>query len=67
MRYQEQALQQAQDATDDMAQMYAWFREGGFTVDIPALRDRFNRIELTPFATWAKRVDWDTLLASTEE
>jgi hypothetical protein len=44
---------------DDMAKMFRWFIEVGYSADIPALRQRYgipltNFVDLISGAEWAK-------------
>ena len=41
----------------DFALMFRWFNEVGYSVDIPALRQRYG-IPLTSFADLIKTADW---------
>ena len=42
--------------------MYEWFRDVGFSADIPALRAAYPELAWTSFADWARSVDWDAAL-----
>jgi len=57
--YEEQSLEAVRDQFEDMAIMYAWFDEVGFTVDVDALHARYPEIPWTPFADWARTQRWE--------
>jgi uncharacterized protein YbjT (DUF2867 family) len=47
---------------EDGASMYEWFDRVGFTFDRAALRREFPDVALHDFESWAKALDWNTLL-----
>jgi uncharacterized protein YbjT (DUF2867 family) len=58
IRYQQVPDDQAPVAFgDDLAAMFKWFNEVGYSVDIPALTHRFG-IALTPFAKVVETAEW---------
>jgi uncharacterized protein YbjT (DUF2867 family) len=61
VRYQEAPL----DGLDaDMRAMIDFFRRGGYTVDIPALRAAYPEIGWRDLETWAAEQDWAGLTAA---
>src|SRR6516225_9847408 len=47
---------------EENATMYEWFDRIGFTVDRAALRREFPDVAFHDFESWAKALDWNTLL-----
>ena len=47
---------------EDGAKMYEWFNRVGYTVDLAALRREFPDVAFHDFESWAKALDWNTLL-----
>jgi uncharacterized protein YbjT (DUF2867 family) len=47
---------------EDGVKMYEWFDSVGYTVDRAALRREFSDVAFHDFASWAKALDWNTLL-----
>lgn len=62
VRYVAQDLEEVRDQFEDVAEMYEWFRDVGFSADIPALRAAYPELAWTSFADWARSVDWDAAL-----
>ena len=57
IRFQEFPLDQAEAAMGhDLATMFRWFNEVGYTIDVPGLKRQFG-LPLTTFAEWAKTVN----------
>jgi uncharacterized protein YbjT (DUF2867 family) len=50
---------------EDGVKMYEWFDRVGYKVDRSALRREFPDLALHDFETWAKALDWNTLLGAT--
>ena len=48
----------------DMAAMYRWFEDVGYTADIAALRSEFPDVEWRSFEAWATAQPWASLLAA---
>lgn len=58
IRFQEFPLDQAEATMGhDIATMFRWFNDVGYTINIPALRQKFG-IPLTTFPEWIRTVDW---------
>jgi uncharacterized protein YbjT (DUF2867 family) len=58
IRFQEFPLDQVEAAMGhDLATMFRWFNDVGYTINVPALRQKFG-IPLTSFPEWVKTVDW---------
>ncbi|MBL4755047.1 MAG: NmrA/HSCARG family protein [Flavobacteriales bacterium] len=45
----------------DLAIMFKWFDQIGYTTDIPALKRRYPEIAFQTFETWAKKQDWTVI------
>ena len=46
---------------DDVADMFAWFEETGFDVDIERLRSAYPEVQWQTFEDWAGAQDWSCL------
>lgn len=58
IRFQEFPLDQVEAAMGhDLATMFRWFNDVGYTINVPALTQQF-KIPLTSFTEWVKTVDW---------
>lgn len=58
VRFQEFPIEQADAAMGhDLATMFRWFNDTGYTINIPALKQKFG-IPLTAFAEWVTTADW---------
>ena len=58
IRFQEFPLDRAEAAMGhDIATMFRWFNEVGYSIDIPALKQKFG-IPLMTFREWIRTVDW---------
>jgi uncharacterized protein YbjT (DUF2867 family) len=58
IRFQEFPLDQAEgEMGHDFATMFRWFNDVGYTINIPALKQKFG-IPLTTFPEWIRTVDW---------
>jgi hypothetical protein len=44
-----------------MAQMYEWFNQTGYAVDIDRLHRDFSEVEWHDFESWALEQDWRAL------
>lgn len=66
IRYVEQDLKEVRDQFDDMATMYEWLQNTGFSIDIQALRTRYPQVQWTPFPNWARTINWPRLLGRGE-
>lgn len=58
IRFQEFPLDQVETAMGhDLATMFRWFNDVGYTIDVPGLTQQFG-IPLTSFTEWVKTVEW---------
>ncbi len=57
IRFQEFPMEPALAMGHDLTTMFRWFNEVGYTIDLPALKQKFQ-MPLTTFAEWIKTVDW---------
>ncbi|MGH9846798.1 MAG: NmrA family NAD(P)-binding protein, partial [Blastocatellia bacterium] len=58
VRFQEFPIEQAEGAMGhDVALMFRWFNDVGYSVNPTAVTQKFG-IPLTTFAEWVKAVDW---------
>lgn len=48
--------------SDDMATMYKWFNDIGYSVDIKKLHQDYPEVKWQSLKDWAKEQDWKTLL-----
>ncbi len=64
LAYEAQPLEEVKAQFADMALMYEWFENTGFSVDFEALKGEFPGIGLTRFADWAASMHWRDLLAA---
>ena len=64
IEFQVQPLEELKAQSEDMANMYEWFQQGGFSVDIDQLHREFSEVKWTSFADWTERQDWAELLRS---
>lgn len=51
-------LEDLRTANPDMFAMYSFFVNGGYQVDMAALRTQFPAVPWTSYATWAQAQDW---------
>ncbi len=65
--YRELPLDVVRQQSDDVARMYAWFNDVGYSADIAALKRDFPEVKWHSFANWAQSVDWNTLLQPSRE
>lgn len=49
--------------SEDMAIMYRWFEQVGYTFERNALRAAFPEVVWTSYAAWAAKQDWKSILA----
>ncbi len=49
--------------SEDMALMFEWFDQTGYSADIAALRSNFPEVAWQTFADWATAQDWNAILA----
>lgn len=61
VEYAEQPLDEVRAQSDDMAAMYQWFDEVGYSVDIAGLRRDYPEIGWMTFRQWATARDWSHL------
>lgn len=55
------AIQPEETGNDDMASMFRWFTQTGYSVDIPALRRDHPTVPWREFRTWATDQEWSVL------
>jgi uncharacterized protein YbjT (DUF2867 family) len=58
VRHEQIPAAQIQARSPDLAAMYAFLASGGYTVDIPALKQRYPEIRWKSFSEWAGARDW---------
>ncbi len=51
--FEEQPVEEIRSQSDDLAIMYEWFNDVGYSMDIPSLRESYPEVGWTPFAEWA--------------
>jgi uncharacterized protein YbjT (DUF2867 family) len=59
----EQSIEEIGRVSRDLAKMYDWINEHGYSADIKGLRERYPRIAWLHFADWAEKQDWKMLLS----
>ncbi|KGM31193.1 NmrA family NAD(P)-binding protein, partial [Inquilinus limosus] len=59
--YQEIPVAAARQQSEDLALMYEWFKNTGYSTDIPALRRNFPEVRWHGFSDWARSIDWSVL------
>jgi uncharacterized protein YbjT (DUF2867 family) len=59
--YQEIPIAAARQQSEDVALMFEWFNNAGYSVDIAGLRREFPEVRWHRFADWAKGFDWSVL------
>lgn len=47
--------------SEDLAVMFKWFDEVGYTMDISGLKMEFPELKLQSFETWTQKQDWSAL------
>jgi uncharacterized protein YbjT (DUF2867 family) len=52
---------------EDTAKLSEWFKRVGYTVDRAALRREFPDVAFHDFESWAKALDWNTLLKENQQ
>jgi uncharacterized protein YbjT (DUF2867 family) len=62
MEFEVQPREEVAAMMEDVALMYDWFEETGFSADIKHLRSKYSNINWTTFDDWAANQDWATLL-----
>ena len=62
IRYEVQPLDEVAAFGDDMVRMYEWFNEGGYSVDIAALRSELPDVTFHTVDEFAQAHDWDAIL-----
>ncbi|MBN2532725.1 MAG: NmrA/HSCARG family protein [Spirochaetales bacterium] len=62
IEYVELAINEVRKNSKDLALMYEWFKNTGYSVDINALKKRFPQIKWKSFKEWAQKQDWKHLL-----
>ena len=60
--FRAQSLDEVRDQFEDMAIMYEWLDNVGFSADIPSLRDAYPAVEWLSFEQWARAQSWAQLL-----
>jgi uncharacterized protein YbjT (DUF2867 family) len=61
--YVEVPLDQVRQMSEDMALMYEWFENVGYSADVEGLRRDYPEVKWERFSDWAKRQDWSVLKA----
>jgi uncharacterized protein YbjT (DUF2867 family) len=61
--YQPLSLEAVRARSESLGRLCAWLGREGTHVDIHRLQGRYRDLGWTSFAGWARRQDWDTLLA----
>jgi uncharacterized protein YbjT (DUF2867 family) len=61
IRYQELSPDDLRAQSEEMAQMYEWFNQTGYAVDIDRLHRDFSEVEWHDFESWALEQDWRAL------
>ena len=62
IEYVEQPIEEVRSQSADMATMYEWFENVGFTSDIERLRRDYPKVEWWSFEQWASAQDWESIL-----
>ncbi len=63
IEFQEQPIEELRGYMADTADMFQWFGDVGYSVDIETLRKEFPEVGWVTFETWAERQPWPELLA----
>ncbi|MBX2800220.1 MAG: NmrA family NAD(P)-binding protein [Myxococcales bacterium] len=63
LRFEPQPIEQLQSAMAEMADMYRWFDQVGYSADVAGLREEFPEVGWQTFAQWAHDRPWSTLMA----
>ena len=64
IEYVEQSLEEVAAQFEDMAVMYSWFDQVGFSADIDRLRREYSEVGWTSLDQWAAKQDWTAVLAT---
>jgi hypothetical protein len=56
--FHQSSLEDLRTANPDMFAMYSFFVNGGYQVDMAALRAQFPAVPWTSYAAWAQAQDW---------
>ncbi|MEU0631889.1 NmrA family NAD(P)-binding protein [Streptomyces sp. NPDC005989] len=56
--FRQSSLEELRTVNPDMFAMYSFFANGGYRVDMAALRAQFPAVPWTSYATWADAQDW---------
>ena len=59
--FERQPIEEVRSMMEDMALMYEWFDEVGYTADIAELRASFPEVEWMSFGDWARTQDWSVV------
>lgn len=62
--YEEQSLDEVRSQFEDMATMYEWIHEIGFSADPDGLRREHPEVGWADFKQWASDQDWAAMLAA---
>lgn len=66
INYYQVPIEQVAQMSDDMAKMYEWFQNTGYSADIKGLRQNYPEVGWTNYSDWAKGQDWSVLDAAPE-
>jgi len=61
IEYAQVPIDQVRQMSEDMALMYEWFTNVGYSADIEGLRREYSEIDWKRFSDWAQSQDWSTL------
>jgi uncharacterized protein YbjT (DUF2867 family) len=61
IEYVEVPMEKVREMSEDMALMYEWFNQVGYSVDIDALRREYPSVNWLRFEEWAGRQNWGVL------
>jgi len=63
LEYAQQPMAEVSAMSEDVALMYQWFDQVGYSADIALLRRDFPEVGWTSFEEWANAQDWRQLLS----
>lgn len=67
INYERQPREEVAAMMEDVALMFDWFENVGYSANIENLRSEYPNIDWTTFTRWATKQDWSTLLTPSEQ
>jgi hypothetical protein len=65
--YAEAPLAAVRAQSEDLARMWAWFDEVGYSSDLEALRRTYPEVGWHGFSQWAREQDWGVVGSTSRE